>query len=235
MNAHNILTELEALASPSIKKTLLRHGAVEPFFGVKIGDLKPLVKKLKGCQELAMDLYATGNSDAMYLAGLVASGSKMSVAQLEGWAAGATWHMLAGSTVAWVAVEHPEGVALAQKWIQSENPLIAVAGWSTLSSAAVVIPDEKLPIKAFSTLLKALPKELLKAPNRVRYTMNHFVICVGTYVVPLADQAMEVANKIGKVAVDMGDTECQVPEAAPYILKCLKNGACAPKRKTVRC
>jgi 3-methyladenine DNA glycosylase AlkD len=46
-------------------------------FGVKVGDLKPIVKQIKGDQELAMQLYATGNSDAMYLAGLVADGRKM--------------------------------------------------------------------------------------------------------------------------------------------------------------
>ena len=69
-----VMQELSALGSPSIKKTLVRHGAPEPLFGVKIGDLKPLQKKLKGQQQLAMELYATKNSDAMYLAGLIANG-----------------------------------------------------------------------------------------------------------------------------------------------------------------
>lgn len=57
------------------RKTYKRHGAPEPMFGVKIGDLKPIVKLIKGDQALALQLYATGNSDAMYLAGLVADGS----------------------------------------------------------------------------------------------------------------------------------------------------------------
>jgi 3-methyladenine DNA glycosylase AlkD len=53
---------------------------------VLVGDLKPLAKKIKGDQALASALYATGNSDAMYLAGLVADGAKMSRAELNAWA-----------------------------------------------------------------------------------------------------------------------------------------------------
>jgi len=55
------MKELAAKGSESIKRTYLRHGATEPFFGVKISDLKPIQKKLKGQQDLAMELYATGN------------------------------------------------------------------------------------------------------------------------------------------------------------------------------
>jgi hypothetical protein len=44
-------------------------------FGVKVGDLKPVLRPIKGNQKLALELYATGNSDAMDLAGLAADGS----------------------------------------------------------------------------------------------------------------------------------------------------------------
>ena len=76
-------------------------------FGVKIGDLKPMQKKLKGQQQLAMELYATKNSDAMYLAGLIANGSNMTRKQLDQWAKEASWHMIAGYSVPWVTAEHP--------------------------------------------------------------------------------------------------------------------------------
>src|SRR5262245_61988276 len=96
MTLDDVMRALAALGSASTRKTLIRHGAPEPLFGVRIGDLKPLQKKLKGQQELALKLYATKNSDAMYLAGLIADGSKMTRRQLDQWVAGATWHMLAG-------------------------------------------------------------------------------------------------------------------------------------------
>ena len=82
MSAANILDELKALGSASTKKVLMAHGAREPFYGVKVGDLKTILKREKGNQALALELYRTGVSDAMYLAGLMADGNKMTKAEL---------------------------------------------------------------------------------------------------------------------------------------------------------
>lgn len=235
MTLAEVMHELAAKATPSTKKTHLRHGAVEPLFGVRVGDLKPLQKKLKGDQALALDLYATGNSDAMYLAGLIADGSKMTKKQLAQWVAGATWHMIAGYTVPWVAAEHPQAVSIAKKWIDSKKELVATAGWATLSAVAATVGDDDLPVAELTRLLGRVAKTIKTSPNRVRYAMNNYVISVGTYVAPLAEQALSVARKIGVVEVDMGDTACQVPDAASYIIKCRRGAAVAPKRKTARC
>ena len=70
MTASEILKKLARLGSPGIKKTLMRHGAKEPLFGVKIEDLKKIQKTIKSDYALSLQLYDTGNSDAMYLAGL---------------------------------------------------------------------------------------------------------------------------------------------------------------------
>ena len=235
MTLNEVMAELAAKATPSTKKTHIRHGAPEPLFGVRIGDLKPLQKKLKGRQDLALELYATKNSDAMYLAGLIADGAKMTRKQLEQWVAGATWHLIAGCTVPWVAAEHPQAVEIAMKWIDSPREHTATAGWATLSSVAATVPDEVLPIRELGGLLERVAKTIKTAPNCVRYTMNGYVITCGTYVGPLADKAIAVARRMGVVEVDMGDTACQVPEAEPYIIKARRGASIAPKRKSTRC
>jgi 3-methyladenine DNA glycosylase AlkD len=235
MTFDEIMQELASKGTAQTKKTLMRHGAPEPLFGVKVGDLKPLAKKLKGCQDLALELYATKNSDAMYLAGLIADGSKMTKKQLDQWASGATWHMISGCTVPWVASEHPQAISVAKKWIDSKKELIATSGWATLAAVVGMIDDDALPIDELSELVERVEKQVHSAPNRVRYAMNNFIICVGTYVLPLAAKALASAKKIGVVDVDMGDTACQVPEAAPYIVKCRNGQKVAPKRKTMRC
>ena len=61
MNIDEIMKKLEELGSEQTKLTYLRHGAKEPLFGVKVGDLKKLVKYVKKDQELALDLFNTGN------------------------------------------------------------------------------------------------------------------------------------------------------------------------------
>lgn len=235
MTVNDVMRQLAALGTATIRRTHLRHGAVEPLFGVRIGDLKPLQRKLKGRQELALQLYATGNSDAMYLAGLIADGSAMSPRQLDQWAAGATWHMIAGCTVAWVAAEHPKGTEIARKWVDSPRELIATAGWSTLSAMAATVPDDQLPVVELGALLDRSATTIHGAPNRARYAMNSYVISCGTYVEPLAERAMVTARRIGVVTVDMGETACAVPEAESYILKSRRGAPVAPKRKTTRC
>ena len=67
MTVQEVMKELEAMATPSTKKTLINHGAREPFFGVKIGDMKVLQKRIKKDYELSLGLYDTGNSDALWL------------------------------------------------------------------------------------------------------------------------------------------------------------------------
>ena len=65
--------------------------------------------------------------------------------------------------------------------------------------------------------------------------MNSFMIEVGTYIEPLSKVAVETAEKIGPVHVDVGNTSCQIPFAPDYIRKAEKRGAIGKKRKTVKC
>ncbi len=235
MKLKDVMSALKAKGSESIKRILMKHGAKEPFFGVRIGDMKPIAKKLKDEQSLALELYATGNGDAQYLAGLVADGRRMTVKQLQTWADTALWDLISDHTVAWVASEHPEGFKLASKWINSKDEQVARAGWKTLGAIAATVPDADLPIAAYGKLLDRVAKTIHAAPDGARYSMNNFVIMVGTYVAPLGDKAVAAARKMGKVAVDMGDTACKVPDAESYMVKSRRAAAVAPKRKTVRC
>lgn len=235
MTLPQVLQALAAKGSESTKRIFLRHGAQEPFFGVKVGDMKPIAKQLKGRQELALALYATGNGDAQYLAGMIADGRRMTPAQLDAWAEGATWDMISGTTVPWVASEHPEGGSAARRWIDSPREQVARAGWATLAARAAVVPDADLPVKLYATLLDRVVKRITREPDGVRYTMNNFVIATGTYVAELGEAAIAAARKIGKVEIDMGETACRVPEAESYILKARRGAAVAPKRKTIRC
>ena len=230
-----VMAELAAKGSESTKRTFLKHGAKEPLFGVKVADLKVIAKKLKGDQALALQLYATGNGDAQYLAGMVIDGRTMTAAQLKTWANTAAWNMIASTIVPWAASEHPEGSDLALAWIDSPKELVAVAGWKSLCALAAVVPDDQLPMKAFSVLLDRVVKTMPSASDDVRYAMNVFVISCGTYLAPLGDKAIKTAHKIGHVDVDMGDTACKVPDAEDYILKARRGEPIAPKRKTVRC
>ncbi len=236
LTVDEIMEQLEKLGTEQTRRTFGRHGApVDRMFGVKVGDLKPIQKQIRGQQQLALQLYATGNSDAMYLAGLVADGSQMTKKQLDEWARQAPWYMIAEYTVPGVACESRHATDLARKWIDSRQPQIASCGWATWSAIVAVTPDEQLDLNEIRVLLDRVVEEIKSAPNRVRYTMNAFVISVGSYVVPLLKHARAAATVIGKVDVEMGNTACKVPLATQYIAKVESMNRVGKKRKTVKC
>lgn len=235
MTKEEVFKELEFYGNEGTKRVLMKHGAREPFYGVKVQDLKKIVKKIKKDYHLSLELYATGNSDAMYLAGLIADADLMTKADLQLWVKEAYWSMISEYTVPWIAAESNFGYELALEWIESEDEMIAIAGWATLSSLVAIKEDEILDLKKLKELLLHVEKEIHQAKNRVRYTMNGFVIAVGVSIVSLTDDAMKIAYNIGKVQVDMGGTSCKVPYAPDYIQKIIDRGSLGKKRKMARC
>ncbi len=235
MSAAAILAELKSLGSDSIKNVLMKHGARVPFFGVKVADLKRIQKRIKKDYQLALDLYATGNSDAMYLAGLIADDEKMTKKDLQRWADGAYWSMLTGYTVPWVAAGSLHGWELALKWIDSTKENVASVGWCTLGCIVSMEDDADLDVAALKKLLDRVEKEIHRHSTRLAYAMNTFLISVGAYVNPLSAEAVAAAKRIGKVECDMGDTSCRVPYAPDYIKKCIARGSLKKKKKTCKC
>jgi len=235
MTVPEIMSELQSRGSESIKKILVKHGVKEPFFGVKIEYLKPIQKKIKTDYQLAKDLYATGNADAQYLAGLIADDEKMTRTDLQTWAEQALSANINEYTVPWVAAGSLHGFEMAMEWIDSKDEHIAAAGWSTLGNLSALKEDSELDLPAYRALLERVVKTIHTAPNRVRSRMNTFVINVGTYIAPLTADAMAAAEKIGPVYVDTSGTACKVPDAAEYISKAKARGNLGKKKKTVKC
>jgi 3-methyladenine DNA glycosylase AlkD len=233
----SVMAALKSKGKENTRKIYSRHGM--PFdrvLGVSAADMKLIAKTIKGQQALALELYATGIMEAMYLAGMVADGSKMSRELLNKWAEGAAdMQMIAEYTVPWVTVENESGGDLAKKWMGSKKELVASAGWSTYAGLVSLRPDNGLDLKEIEALLGTTAKEIGSAQNRVRYTMNGFVIAVGLYVKPLLEQAKAAARQIGAVEVNMGETACKVPLATAYIEKAEAAGQVGRKRKTIRC
>jgi 3-methyladenine DNA glycosylase AlkD len=233
----SILADLEKKGTEKTRKIYARHGmATDNMFGVSVADLKVIAKKIKGQQALACELYKTGNLDAMYLAGMVADGSQMTKQELNAWAEGAAnLQMIAEYTVPWVTVENSHAHDLAIQWIKSKKEGVASSGWCTYAGLVATKPDEALDLAEIEGLLSTVVKGISRAQNRVRYTMNGFVIAVGTYVKPLLKQAKASARQIGPVSVDMGGTACTVRLATEQIEKIEAAGRVGQKRKTIRC
>lgn len=226
---------MQQMGTEQTRKTWLNHGAKGELFGVKIGDMKPIQKKIKRDHELALALYKTGNADAMYFAGLISEPAKMTKKQLHEWAKKSTWSMLNEYTVAWAAAESLYGHELALEWIDSKEEKIQASGWCTYSGLVSLKKDEELNAEELESLLDRVQKTIHQQGERVKYAMNGFVVAVGSYVMTLTEKARATAAAMGTVMVDMGGTACKVPDAAAYIGKVEAAGKLGKKKKTVFC
>lgn len=234
MTAETIVAELKKLANPQTKKTWINHGAQEPCLGVKIADMKKIVKRVKMDYQLALDLYDTGIADAMYLAGLIADDAKMTKKDLQKWIDAANSPWVVEYAVPWVAASGLHGREMALKWMKSKNEATAAAGWQTYSSLAAITEDAGLDMDEIASLLERVAESIHKQPNRVKVTMNFFVIAVACYVKPLHKLAVDTAKKIGKVSVELvGD--CKIPFAPDKIKAFAARSPIGKKRKSAKC
>lgn len=234
MTLKEVMKELEGYGSEQTKRVYINHGATEPLYGVKIADIKKLAKKIKTDHGLALKLYDSGNSDAMHLAGLIADPELITRDELRQWAKKARWYMLSEYTVAGLAADSPHGWKLGIEWINSGEEMIEAAGWSTIANWISITADEMLHKDAILEFMNLVTENIETAKNRVRYTMNGFVIAVGSYIPSLSQKALKVAHMIGKVEVDMGGTACKVPLAEEYINKVISSDRLGKKRKHAR-
>lgn len=234
MTVKEVVAELEALGTPKVKKLWMNYGAQEPCFGVKIEDMKKILKRVKGDHELALELYETGIADAMYFAGLLVNDHKMTEADLERWLASAKPGWVADFTLPWVAGSSLHARSLATKWIDSSDEDTAAAGWSTYSAMISVTPDDMLDMAEIMRLLNRVQTTIHEQPDRVRQAMNQFMWHVGCYVQPLHELALQTANTVGVVKVDLGGSG-KLPLAAEQIRKFAARGAVGRKRKSAKC
>ena len=235
MSVEEVIEELKSYANESTKKVLMKHGAIEPFYGVKTADLKKIQKKIKKDHKLSLELFDSGIGDAMYLAGLIADKDLITPDHLRSWAEKATYSMISEYTVPWIAADSGHGMEVGLEWIDSPDEKIASCGWSTLSNVVSITPNENLDIQLFKDLLIRAKDNISNAQNRVKYTMNGFVISVGSYIPEYTDLALKIGQQIGKVSVEMGGTACKVPGSVEYINKIKSMDRIGKKRKMARC
>jgi len=235
MELNEIMKELESLGNERTKKIYMSHGAKEPVFGVTINAMKPLFKRLKYNQTLAEQLYATGNYDAMYLAGMIAEPKKMTEEDFERWIESAYFHMISDYIVAVTLAETDIAFAVADRWIESGIELKMSAGWSCYEWLLGSRKDSEFNKDKLLAMLGKVSKTIHNQPNRTKYAMNNFIMALGISYLPLHEEAKKAAQEVGKVDVFIGKTLCQTNLATEYIQNAVDKGKIGFKRKHVRC
>ncbi|WNN78284.1 DNA alkylation repair protein [Lysinibacillus capsici] len=235
MNAELVMQELEALGKERTKKMYMSNGAHEPLFGVATGAMKPIAKKIKIDQALAEELYATGNYDAMYFAGIIANPKAMTVEDFNRWMEAAYFYMLSDYVVAVTLAEAPIAQEVADAWIASGEELKMSAGWSCYCWLLGNRKDSEFSESKLANMLEVVKNTIHDVPERTKSAMNNFLYTVAISYVPLHEQAVATAQAIGPVEMKRDNKKSTQLNAYETIQKEIERGRIGFKRKYVRC
>lgn len=235
MDVDSVMSELAALATEGTRRNYLSRGVREPLFGVPTGAMNPLKKKIGVDQQLANDLWDTGNFDAMYFAGMIADLRVMTESDFEHWIDGAYASMLSDFVVAVTLAESDFATSVADRWIRSEDESRASAGWACYEWLLGWRPDTYFEQESVRELLGLAAATIHSVPGRVARAMNNFIVAVGVSYLPLAEEALRVAKDVGAVTVVSGDQRKTLGSAADQIRKAAEKGRLGFKRRAVRC
>ncbi len=235
MNVATVMQELEVLGKERTKKMYLSNGAQEPLFGVATGAMKPLAKQIKVDQALAEELYATGNYDAMYFAGVIADPKAMTAADFDRWMDGAYFYMLSDYVVAVTLAEAAIAQEVADAWIASDEELRMSAGWSCYCWLLGNRKDHEFSESKLAKMLEMVKNTIHAAPERTKSAMNNFLYTVAISYVPLHDRAVETAKAVGPVEMKRDQKKNTTLHAYENIQKDVERGRVGFKRKYVRC
>lgn len=235
MDFETVMQELEALGKERTKKIYVSNGAHEPLFGVATGAMKPMAKKIKINQPLAEELYATGNYDAMYFAGIIAEPNGMTESDYDRWMDGAYFYMLSDYVVAVTLSESDIAQEVADKWIASGDELRMSGGWSTYCWLLGNRKDHEFSESKISTMLNQVKNAIHESPERTKYSMNYFLTTVGVSFLPLHEKALETAKEVGLVEIKRDGKKNSILNAYEDIQKQIDKGRIGFKRRYVRC
>ncbi|MEP9405881.1 DNA alkylation repair protein [Peribacillus frigoritolerans] len=235
MNIEMVMQELEALGKERTKKMYISNGAHEPLFGVATGAMKPIVRKIKINQDLAEELYSTGNYDAMYFAGIIADPKAMTESDYDRWMDAAYFYMLSDYVVAVTLSESDIAQEVSDKWIASGEELRMSAGWSCYCWLLGNRKDVEFSESKISDMLDLVKHTIHDSPERTKSAMNNFLYTVGISYLPLHEKAVETAKAIGIVEVKRDKKKTSFLNAYESIQKEVGKGRLGFKRKHVRC
>lgn len=230
-----VMKELEALGTERIKKTYINNGAYDPLFGVATGKMKPIAKKIKKNQALAEQLYASGNYDAMYFAGIIADPTEMTAEDFERWIDKAYFYMISDYVVAVTLSETDFAQVVADKWVASGEELKMSAGWSCYCWLLGNRPDGEFSTSKIADMLNQVKNTIHDSPDRTKSAMNNFIYTVGVSYLPLHEKALETAKAVGPVEVKKDKKKSSILLASQNIQKDIDRGRLGFKRKHVRC
>ena len=213
MTLKETLEQLKALIDERTRTHNMKKGVGENQYGVKLGDIRKLAKKIKTNHVLALELWKTENFDAQMLAMLIIRPKELTSDELDAMVRSVKYERVADWINSYVVKLHPENETLRQKWMMDENPMAARAGWN-LTSQRVIKKPEMVDIPA---LLDRIENEMSTAAPEAQWTMNFSLVEIGVNHPEHRLRAIEIGEKLGVYSDYPEKKGCTSPFAPIWI------------------
>jgi len=167
-----VMADLAALENPKIRAVNVNHGDDH---GVNLTQLRAVAKRLKTQQELARELWATGDTAARLLALLICRPKAFDRDDLDRMLRESGTPKVQDWLVNYVVKKNTHVEELRLLWFADTDPVVASAGWA-LTTERVAKSPEGLDLPG---LLDSIEAEMKDAPERLQWAMNHCLAQIG--------------------------------------------------------
>ena len=213
-----VLATLASLEDEKIRAVNARHGDDH---AVNLTKLRAVAKDLKKNDELAGELWATGDTAARLVAILIMRPKAWSEAQLDEMLRDSRVPKVHGWLVSYIVKKSPHAEALRQSWMDDPDPVVASAGWA-LTSERVNRKPEGLDL---SGLLDTIEAEMADAPERLQWAMNETLSYIGIENPDLRARAIDIGERIGVLRDYPTSPGCTSPFAPTWITEMVSRNA----------
>lgn len=218
MNAAEILSSLKALGNQKVRAHNTKFGAGDNQFGVKMGDIRTMAKKIKVDHELGRSLWATGNVDARFVACLIMDPQKLTAEELSDMACSEQFTHVTDWLYTNLIKDRPDKEALRIKWMADQRPMLNRLAWS-LTSSRIVRDASDMDLGA---ILTQLENEMPTAPPNVQWTMNYALANIGIHHAAYRERALQIGERLGIYRDYPVSKGCVSPFAPTWINEMVK-------------
>ncbi|WP_312878495.1 DNA alkylation repair protein [Lentzea indica] len=205
-----VMAELAALEDPKARAVNEKHGDDH---GVNLGKLRAVAKRLKTQQDLAVELWQTGDTAARLLALLICRPKAFSRDELDTMLREARRPKVHDWLVNYVVKKGPHAEELRETWFADPDPVVASAGWA-LTTERVARKPEGLDLAG---LLDIIEKEMKDAPERLQWAMNHCLAQIGIEHPTLRARAIDIGERLEVLKDYPTPPNCTSPFAPSWI------------------
>jgi 3-methyladenine DNA glycosylase AlkD len=216
-----VMAELAALENPKARKVNEKHGDDH---GVNLGKLRALAKRLKTQQELARQLWETGDTAASLLAILICRPKAFERDELDVLVRDARSPKVHDWLVNYVVKQNPHAEELRVAWFTDQDPVVASAGWA-LTTERVAKEPEGLDLEGLLVVIEADMKD---APDRLQWAMNHCLAQIGIEHAEHRARALGIGERLEVLKDYPTPPNCTSPYAPIWITEMVRRQHAEP-------